>query len=183
MDGGDSEIQQLTQLLFQLDEDLNDENRFPYSKGPAELSQFLYLGDMGDAASFGQMKELGITHLLNCTCVPKTCDPVFFHMQRAGYKYLELDAQDYADYDMTQHFEDAFTFIQDAKKTQGKVLVYCKMGMNRSATVCIAYIMKYENQPLLNTVKKVRISRKKRILTNTGFQRQLIKFSIDLGSY
>jgi len=112
-----------------------------YSKGPAQLNNYLYLGDFSDADSLGMLSELGITHMLNCAFAPAHRDPLFYREQRKPFHYLELKANDLEDYDMTQHFDAAYAFIHGARDNGGKVLVYCKMGMNRSATVCVAYLM------------------------------------------
>ena len=58
-----------------------------------------------------------------------------------------------------KHFNSTYTFIKEAKNNGGKVLVHCKMGISRSASVTISFLMK-ENEWNLDTamfrVKKAR---------------------------
>ena len=56
------------------------------------------------------------------------------------------------------------------------MLVHCAMGINRSATICAAYIMVEQNLDLLQTVKMIK-DKKGMILANRGFQMGLVKFA------
>ena len=44
-------------------------------------------------------------------------------------------------YNLSQHFEDTWTFLEEARGQGAKVLVHCVAGVSRSATVVIAYLM------------------------------------------
>ena len=170
----------LKRLCLYLEEaDLFQRRYSEYSKGPTRLSDHLYLGDFGDADSLGQLTEIGITHMLNCACAPPYSDQKFYRDRRASFRYMELDAEDRAEYDISKDFQKAFGFIKDAKASGGKVLVYCRMGMNRSAAVCIAYLMAEGHGALMDTVRRVRKLREHKILTNLGFQKTLVRFARD----
>ena len=41
------------------------------------------------------------------------------------------------------HIEESNAFIEDARRAGGKVLVHCRVGVSRSATLTIAYLMKH----------------------------------------
>jgi protein-tyrosine phosphatase len=50
--------------------------------------------------------------------------------------------------DMAKHLDDldqAVDFAESARKSGGKVLSHCWYGMNRSVSLLVAYLMKYEN--------------------------------------
>ncbi|KAF6108359.1 dual specificity phosphatase 13 [Phyllostomus discolor] len=53
----------------------------------------------------------------------------------------------------------------------GRVLVHCAMGVSRSATVVLAFLMIYENLTLVEAIQTVQAHRD--ICPNSGFLRQL----------
>lgn len=80
-------------------------------------------------------------------------------------KYLELSAHDMPQYDITQHFDTVFQFVsgfditgssnseaKSATKVKRNVLIHCVMGMNRSATVLSAFLMRRNKWTARRTV-------------------------------
>jgi len=57
----------------------------------------------------------------------------------------------------------------------GKTLVHCVSGVSRSASLCLAYLMKHERMPLRRAFAHLK-SRRPSIRPNTGFFTQLIEF-------
>lgn len=58
-----------------------------------------------------------------------------------------------------KYFNSTYTFIKEAKNNSGKVLVHCKMGISRSASVVISFLMKeyeWNLETALFRVKKIR---------------------------
>jgi len=55
------------------------------------------------------------------------------------------------------------------------------MGVNRSATICVAYLMAREGLPLAVAAQTVLQARRHPILTNPGFRRQLASLAVELG--
>lgn len=62
----------------------------------------------------------------------------------------------------------------------GKVLVHCAMGISRSATLVLAFLMIYENKNLVEALKIVREHRG--VCPNTGFLSQLRELDLRLMS-
>lgn len=54
---------------------------------------------------------------------------------------LRISAGDMPGYDISQHFQDTWVFIEEARKAKAKILVHCVAGASRSSTVVIAYLM------------------------------------------
>lgn len=54
----------------------------------------------------------------------------------------------------------------------GKILVHCAVGVSRSATLVLAYLMLYHHFTLVEAIKKVKDHRG--IIPNRGFLRQLL---------
>ena len=91
-------------------------------------------------------------------------------------KYLKFDAEDEDSYDMMQHFQKAYDFIEMARNSGGKVLLHCIMGINRSGILTTAYCMVSKKMGPISAAKFVKKSRSL-LLSNEGFQRQLVKFA------
>ena len=53
-----------------------------------------------------------------------------------------ISAHDNLNYNISQHFEEAYQFIDDNLEKKLNVLVNCHAGVSRSAAIVIAYIMK-----------------------------------------
>ncbi|KAM3924079.1 dual specificity protein phosphatase 26 [Leptodactylus fuscus] len=131
----------------------------------------LYLGDQEIAANNGQLYRMGITHILNAS-----------HSRLRGgadnYKgmnvlYMGIDAQDSPTFDMSVHFYPAADFIHQALRGRGQILVHCAVGVSRSATLVLAYLMIYHHKTLVEAINTVKDRRG--IIPNRGFLRQLLE--------
>lgn len=138
-----------------------------------QVLDYVYLGAEEDAMNTLKLKALGVTHVLNCAAGYINTGPEFYGDE---VKYLEFEAEDDDSYNMMQHFTTAYNFIEDARKSGGKVLLHCIMGINRSGLLTVAYCMVSKN---IGPISAARLVKKTRpmLLTNHGFQRQLITFA------
>ena len=121
------------------------------------------------------IESLRITHVLTL-CREK--------VQRIpGVKYLHLGVFDVPSTEISKMFAASFHFIEKAKAVKGRVLVHCIMGVSRSATIAIAYIMKTYKLPLECALTLM--LRKRYVEPNEGFMQQLTEFEIehDLHTY
>lgn len=66
-------------------------------------------------------------------------------------------------------------FSDEVKKLQGRVLVHCYAGISRSATICLAYIMKSKRLTLDTAFDFVK-SKRNVISPNLNFMQQLMEF-------
>ena len=66
-------------------------------------------------------------------------------------------------------------FVMQVRSAGGKTLVHCVSGVSRSASLCLAYLMKHERMPLGRAFAHLK-SRRPSIRPNTGFFTQLIEF-------
>jgi atypical dual specificity phosphatase len=103
-----------------------------------EILPLLFLGTYCDAASEEDLKRHHITHILN---VAQEC-PVACQANRTIIT-KQVKLIDNSDEDIARHFDDALQFIHNARKAGEGVLVHCRMGVSRSATIVLAYLMKY----------------------------------------
>ena len=145
--------------------------RFPHE--PTRILDHLFLGSEQDATNVKQLKELGITHVINCAAAYCFTGA---NMYSSNVKYLEFEADDDCDYNIMQHFPQAYACIEDARKTGGKALIHCVVGINRSGALAVAYLMVHQKIGPISAATFIRKLRSN-LLSNDGFQRQIISFA------
>jgi len=106
------------------------------------LENFLYLGNGEAAADFTCLKNNEIRYILNCS---RECENSFPN----DFTYLHFENLfDWEHADIKQYFESAFKFIEVAREKSFHILVHCSGGVSRSASIVIAYLMKYQSMSL-----------------------------------
>ena len=75
-----------------------------------------------------------------------------------------------------RRFDETYKFIKEAKEQNGSILVHCKMGVSRSASCVIAYLMKEYKLNMHQALEKVREQRPI-VDPNEGFLRQLEEYN------
>jgi trimeric autotransporter adhesin len=68
--------------------------------------------------------------------------------QLQGFEFLHVAMSDYGNQNIQEVLPQCFEFIQGARAKEGKVLVHCRGGVNRSATVVLAWMMHGEKMIL-----------------------------------
>lgn len=136
--------------------------------GPVQILPHLYLGSACHASSKATLQQLGITALLN---VSQNCPN---HFQDV-FLYKCIPVQDTGSEDIGAWFQDAFHFIDEVKSSNGKVLVHCRAGISRSATICIAYLMAKKRLRMEEAYEYVK-SRRRVVSPNFNFMGQLLSF-------
>ena len=92
-------------------------------------------------------------------------------------EYLEIDTLDNETFPILRgSYDKAKQFINSAKEKGGRVLVHCELGMNRSITICLAYMVDGGGMKLLEAVESI-LGDRPNILTNQGFRKQLVEFA------
>ncbi|KAM8727089.1 dual specificity phosphatase 28 isoform 1-T3 [Acanthopagrus schlegelii] len=97
----------------------------------------------------------------------------------AGVKKLQIPVYDDPAEDLYSHFDRCADAIQKEENRGGRSVVYCKNGRSRSATVCVAYLMKHRKLTLTDALQKVKTARHV-IDPNPGFMSQLQKYEQEL---
>ncbi|KAM6954057.1 dual specificity phosphatase 28 [Aplochiton taeniatus] len=81
--------------------------------------------------------------------------------------------------DLYPYFDPCADAIAGEADKGGHSVVYCKNGRSRSATICIAYLMKHRQLTLKDAFQKVKTSRSV-VDPNPGFWAQLEKYELEL---
>ncbi|XP_004470238.2 protein phosphatase Slingshot homolog 1 isoform X2 [Dasypus novemcinctus] len=135
---------------------------------PSLIFDHLYLGSEWNASNLEELQGSGVDYILNVT---REIDNFFPGL----FAYHNIRVYDEETTDLLAHWNEAYHFINKAKRNHSKCLVHCKMGVSRSASTVIAYAMKEFGWPLekaFNYVKQKRsIAR-----PNAGFMRQLSEY-------
>ena len=131
----------------------------------SKILDYLYLGSEWNASNLEELRQNGITHVLNST---REIDNFF----PAHFVYHNVREYDEEATDLLKYFDGTYKFIRAAREKEGKVLVHCKMGISRSASVTISYLMKERGTPLEETLAYVR-SRRSIVKPNKSFFKQL----------
>lgn len=139
---------------------------------PSKILDWLYIGTHQNALDKKELKSLKIKHILNCA---SECQSV----QDKDYNYKHLKLIDKPNYQIIDHFNSAIVFLEEAQASNSKVLVHCKMGLSRSVSIVISFLMKsyhYTPQQAYRYIK----ARRENIYPNIGFMEQLRLFDSQL---
>ncbi|NXR07125.1 DS13B phosphatase, partial [Semnornis frantzii] len=139
----------------------------------------IYLGDAWAARSKTTLQSLNITHILNAADGPYSINTGAKYYEDLQIEYYGVEAFDDPSFDLSIFFYDAANFIGKALNTSGgKVFVHCAMGVSRSASLVLAFLMIHENLTLVDALKTVSAHRD--ICPNSGFLSQLRDLDIKL---
>jgi len=111
-------------------------DRHIYGSPSVVIDDFLYHGDLGHASNIKLLNELGIRHIIDI------CD---FELEKEileNFHVLWINLYDEFKADIKKHFEETNQFLYDCKQKNEKVLVHCQMGISRSSSIVLAYLMK-----------------------------------------
>ncbi|KAL6469738.1 hypothetical protein MHYP_G00208570 [Metynnis hypsauchen] len=136
--------------------------------GPVEILPFLFLGSALHASKKDVLDGMGISALLN---VSSNCPNHF----EGAYQYKCIPVEDNHKEDISSWFIEAIEFIDSVKDSNGRVLVHCQAGISRSATICLAYLMKKKRVRLEEAFEFVK-QRRSIISPNFSFMGQLLQF-------
>jgi len=131
----------------------------------SKILDYLYLGSEWNASNLEELRANGITRILNVT---REIDNFF----PADFQYKNIRVYDEEATDLLRFFEETYKFIKEAKETDGKTLVHCKMGISRSATCTIAFIMKEYGKDMVSALLHAK-ERRSIVNPNKSFIKQL----------
>eukprot|EP00050_Salpingoeca_kvevrii_P015141 m.43974 g.43974 ORF g.43974 m.43974 type:complete len:160 (+) comp6177_c0_seq2:634-1113(+) len=141
-----------------------------------EVAPGVFMGESSVATDIDLLQRTGITHVLNCcqgegwrrvdTTEDSYPTPMVFH---------GISADDDPSFQLSSYFGQANMFIRDclSRSEPGKILIHCREGVSRSATVYLAFLVANGASPE-EAVRAVRAVRE--IAPNRGFLAQLVAY-------
>ena len=88
------------------------------------LEPYLYLGNCISAQDINRLEQLNIRYILNVASRDVEICPYY----SSDMRVLTIDLQDNDQENILRVFDKAFRFIDEARKTQSRVLVHCSNG-------------------------------------------------------
>ncbi|KAF9945379.1 Dual specificity protein phosphatase 10 [Mortierella alpina] len=174
----------------------------PYTSEPVCVLPHLYLGAEHNALDVNMLSRLGITSVLNVAVeiataaseesrslaasvetssttsstigdskIVYTSQGTIIHYKNLSWTHHQKNLKD--------EFPVAFKFIEETRSLGGKVLVHCQLGVSRSASLVIAYVMKTRQLGLSDAYEFVK-TRSGVISPNMSLMYQLAEFEKSL---
>ena len=143
---------------------------FPFIDSPTQILTYLYLGNYNDYIDGEKLKSIGITHVIN------VC-PERKRVEIPGITYYYVNILDLPTADITSVINRVIPTIDVIRSVNpnAKFMINCAMGMSRSASLVIAYIMYSRTMNFHDSWNYVQ-SRRYIALPNVGFLLQLYKY-------
>ena len=147
-----------------------------------EVYPNIFVGDEASARNIKFLQKMGITHVLNtaegvwtdCSFVDLTNE----YYEGSGVTYQGIQLWDHNCVKILPYLGCANEFIASGINSGGRVLVHCQMGVSRSSTAAIAYMM-LSNEWKVEDV--LRLFRKRRdVRPNDFYLTQLVDLDNDL---
>ncbi|EGE84658.1 Pps1 dual specificity phosphatase [Blastomyces dermatitidis ATCC 18188] len=110
---------------------------------PSRILPYMYLGNLTHANNPELLRALGIRRILS---IGESVSWPPSEIEKWGPESLMMinEVQDNGIDPLTQQFDRCLKFIEKGKKDCTATLVHCRVGVSRSATICIAEVMACE---------------------------------------
>jgi len=132
-------------LAVDRDKDYPDTyHHYPMTK----ITETLFLGNDHDARDEDALKKAKITHVLSMIARKWTNKPRgLFNWKSKGVKRKCAPMRDDGKSDVVKLLgqKRLWKFILKSQQKQNKLLIHCQMGMNRSPTIVMGFLMKYNH--------------------------------------
>jgi dual specificity phosphatase 12 len=131
----------------------------------------LFLGAVTAASDRERLVAAGIRAVV-CCCREMEYRTREFHQDIAYYR---VDVEDVSREPIEEFFPEATEFIHSWLSREQKVLVHCRAGVSRSASVVLAYLVEYLKYSLHDAIFLAR-SHRPVVTPNLGFMSKLIEY-------
>mmetsp|Transcript_84145 Transcript_84145/g.149121 ORF Transcript_84145/g.149121 Transcript_84145/m.149121 type:complete len:189 (-) Transcript_84145:195-761(-) len=141
---------------------------------PAQLMEGLFLSGLSEARRADLLQELGVQAVVNMA--PESCrrDGHDGYEDGFGIEVLKQDALDDWEYPLLEfHLDAVEEFLNRHRMAGHGVLVHCYAGVNRSAAICAAYLIRTHRMHLTDAVKLL-VEKRGKVLQNIHFINQLV---------
>ncbi|RWS21426.1 dual specificity protein phosphatase 14-like isoform X2 [Leptotrombidium deliense] len=136
-----------------------------------KITEYLYITSIGGITE-RNFEEHNFTTLFDMSKRP-------FYIPCKSIEFYKYDIEDTEDADISHVFDTFADKVHSNSNNQKKTLVHCYAGVSRSATLVLAYLMKYEKLNLRDAFNYLR-ERRPVVRPNNGFFKQLIAYELKL---
>ncbi|WVQ78690.1 hypothetical protein IAT38_000777 [Cryptococcus sp. DSM 104549] len=161
---------------------------------PSRILPFLYLGNLEHAGNAAMLQALGITHVvsvgeslmnpdeLGSGYAPAHGNTLAAAARAGRISVLDLtDVRDDGNDPLRPVIARACAWIEQARLDGGTTLVHCRVGVSRSASIVIAYMMQYEHMGLMDAYMMCRARRLNVLIQpNLRFFHELFGWEVEL---
>eukprot|EP01121_Diplochlamys_sp_Union-15-3_P012318 TRINITY_DN3678_c0_g1_i1.p1 TRINITY_DN3678_c0_g1~~TRINITY_DN3678_c0_g1_i1.p1 ORF type:complete len:156 (+),score=21.12 TRINITY_DN3678_c0_g1_i1:82-549(+) len=133
------------------------------------IEEHIYLGSIFNAYNIIDLVNSDIGYIINVGDTKSSAK------YPENIKTLYRPLSDFGDSDLVSVFDECFQMFDEAKKNNKKVLIHCMAGVNRSASVLIAYLMQHKKWRLKEALQFVK-ERRSFISPHPGYIRQLVEY-------
>mmetsp|Transcript_2974 Transcript_2974/g.3586 ORF Transcript_2974/g.3586 Transcript_2974/m.3586 type:complete len:217 (-) Transcript_2974:703-1353(-) len=168
-------------------QDLVDSRKISWevaSSHPVELLPWLFLSDEFTVRrEICKFKKMGITHVLSLNgMTPAMSELLTSQIQEQGIVHKHIHGEDEEGYDMIEdHWEECKSFLESVRNNNGRVVVHCVAGINRTGIIVCAAYMVLERTPIVKVVQDCLAKTHGTLLWNRSFQRQLCMLAMQEG--
>eukprot|EP00112_Aurelia_sp_Birch-Aquarium-sp1_P021793 Seg595.1 transcript_id=Seg595.1/GoldUCD/mRNA.D3Y31 product="Dual specificity protein phosphatase 18" protein_id=Seg595.1/GoldUCD/D3Y31 len=148
-----------------------------YSRDDAsEVYPFLYIGNLA-SRNTKFLTEKNVVMIINASNMnPKTITGC---SQPYDIEEMLVALSDMGQANIREYFDVASQKIDEVEKSKGATLVHCVAGISRSASLVLAFLMKYKKMTLREAHRFLK-SRRRIVRPNPGFWMQLIEYERQL---
>lgn len=100
----------------------------------------LWLGSYDDAVNIEKLKTNGVKYVLN---ISEECPVPVKDYVSNKITFHQIKIKDHSDADIKSHFEKTCEIIKNCLENNHGILVHCRMGISRSASIVIAFLMNF----------------------------------------
>lgn len=142
-----------------------------------KITNGLYLGDKYAAKDKRFLIQNEFTHVINAAegFDEYQVNTSEYYYKPHKIKYLGIPGHDRPSWNISVYFDRVAKFIDEAIKSGGKVLVHCVVGISRSATLVIAYLMIVKGMNAAEALQYV--FHRRRVFPNIGFLHHLAQLN------
>jgi len=131
----------------------------------------IWLGNFRTALSEKFIRDNNIKYIINATIeIPN----LFNNIEYYNFSYRDFNVC--GKNDMNDYFNETSEFIKKALEKNENILIHCKKGHNRSATIIMAFMIKYLKCTPLESKLHIQKFRKTALLKETCMTQAIINF-------